>query len=290
MLAGKFGRSTMALLAVMGLLSSGCVVVGGNWSCSSPRVWAEASETLEIDLSGDSSLFAKTHNGGITYEGSSATAGSARVVVTKKGGGRTLEDAENALAAIDVWVDDSSAEGKKLGWRWKESKRRNWGCSVSFDIAGPSEIGFEARTHNGAIRVVEVAGSVKATTHNGSIRVDSEGGPLSARTHNGSIRAQYEGSKLSLVTHNGPITVDLAQTVSIAGNIKTHNGGVKIAVGDETSAVLKCRTHNGRMKSDVPLADAERTKRTLSGSIGQGGDTLGIRTHNGSVRIKKNTG
>jgi hypothetical protein len=59
-------------------------------------------------------------------------------------------------------------------------------------------------------------------------------------------------------------------------------------VSADSSAQLVCRTHNGRVKSDVPLRGVTVQKRTrLEGILGQGGSSLELSTHNGSVTLSR---
>jgi len=76
----------------------------------------------------------------------------------------------------------------------------------------------------------------------------------------------------------------------VTGKLETHNGEIVITVGDATSADLTCTAHNGPISYDIPLQNVEKSRRKLTGTIGEGGGTLAIKTHNGRIRIKGTEG
>lgn len=272
------------LVVLPALAGNGCIIVGiDGWS--GPRVWTE-SETQRLDLDADlTDLDVRTHNGAIAFTAQSGSTG-AYVDVTKKAGGLTSEDAQNALEAMDVFVEPAGAGSQRVGWRWKGLKRLTWRGQVHFDIRAPGSLNLTAKTHNGSVKVNGVSGDAHLVTHNGRVNVESSNGKLYAKTHNGGINATYSGDDVTLVTHNGAVVADLAKCTEIGGSVSTHNGRVEVTLSASTSAKLTCRTHNGGIRCDVPLQTSEVRRRRLTGTIGSGEGNLNVTTHNGSVRIK----
>lgn len=283
-------------LALASLLASGCVVVcstawGSDGGQHGSRVWTdEVTERLTIDTQGASGLTAKTHNGSIVFEGGSADAGEAFVVVKKKAGGRTADDAAEAFAAIDVFVKRAKDGRQRIGWKWLGEKKRRWTAQVSFEIHAPGELDFEAETHNGAIRVKGARGDVAVATHNGPVVVEAGTGKLSAETHNGGIDATYSGEDLTLTTHNGSVTAKLGRCQKLSGRVTTHNGRIELAVGEATSTKLDCRTANGRIRCKAPVVLSESRRGRLIGTLGDGDGNLKVTTHNGGLVITRTTG
>ena len=273
------------LVVIPALAGNGCIVVGISWS--GPSVWEQgATQRIDLDAANLSALEVRTHNGAIAFTGQSGSA-DAFVDVTKKGGGRTSEDALAALAAIDVYVEPAGAGSQRIGWRWKGLKGLTWRGQVSFDIHAPSNLNLSARTHNGSVTVKGVSGDAHLVTHNGQIAVESSTGTLYAETHNGGVNADYSGGDITLKTRNGQIVVDLSRCSAVGGSVTTRNGGVELIVGDKTSAKLNCTTRNGRIRCGVPLKEVDVTRHHLTGTIGTGDGNLKLTTRNGSVRIKK---
>ncbi len=289
--------------ALLPISSSGCImrVFTGH------KVWTEpVTEQRSFDATATETLKIKTHNGSVRFTGQPS--GEATVTITKKAGGSSMEDAENALAAIEVFIEPAGDSSQRIGWRWDGIRRMTWGAMVSFDISAPARLRIDAETHNGSVRIGGAESDISAVTHNGSldvgtsggevfakthngpVEVDAAGAKLHAETHNGRVVATYAGDEVTLISHNGRIVAKLDGCASLDGRILTHNGVVEVTVGEQTSANLNCSTHNGRIHCDVPIQGGKKTRRHLSGTIGSGGGDLDITTHNGAVRIKRNDG
>jgi hypothetical protein len=290
---------------------SGCIVVGPGWGWSGgwPTHWTEeVTQEFALDPLGLQAIDAKTHNGAISFTGGTEGSTQARVLATKKGGGRTPGDAEDALEAIDVYVKRSATGTVRIGWKWRSGlKRPGWRGHVSFEITGPAGIrvvgethngpvlvdqagGVRVTTHNGRVEIEGAVGDVRAVTHNGPVKIQSTGGTLYAETHNGWIHVGYAGDDITLITHNGEVVADLQNCTMLEGDITTHNGRIEVIVGEATSTNLRCETHNGRIKCDAPLSNIELTRRSLKGTIGAGGGRLHVNTHNGGIRVKTTAG
>lgn len=281
------------LVGTLLLSSTGCIVIaGGGWCLGcSKTVWTETTtERLALDAGDLRALEVRTHNGSIRFQNQPADGAEAFVIVTRKAGGRTQASAQEAMEALEVFVEPAGTGAQRIGSRWQGVKQSDWRRHVSFEIHAPGNLSLDAETHNGSIKIEGVAGDVKVVTHNGRINVESAGGSLYARTHNGGIVASYAGEEVILKTHNGRIVVDLNRCGALDGTIETHNGRIEVVVGDETSVVLKARTYNGSISCSVPLTESEATGRRITGRIGTGQGSLAVTTHNGSVRVKKATG
>lgn len=274
------------------LWSSGCMIVGvdgGCWSWGGPSVWTEAVEERPIDTTGLTALEVRTHNGSIDFQ-SQPAGGSATVAITKKAGGTNQDDAEEALAAINVFVEPAGNGKTRISWKWSVPKKARWSGDVSFAIRAPGHVNFDAETHNGSVEVSEVSGDVRLVSHNGKVKVRSSTGKLHAETHNGDVDADYAGPEVNLSSHNGEVSADLSQCSAVAGSIATHNGSVRIEVGRNTAATLVCATHNGRIDCSAPLSESHKARGMLTGQLGAGGPSLGVVTHNGSIRVKSTAG
>lgn len=270
--------------------STGCIVINaGSWG-HHPRAWTDQqTERLSLDAAQLQSLNAWTHNGAITFEAQPAGSTEPHVIVTKRTGGVTLDDAEKAMAALEVFAEPWG-NGTKLGYRWRGLKSRSWYAEVSFDIKAAGQLDFSAESHNGPVKAGGIQGNVNVVTHNGSVIVDSEGDRLEAESHNGPINVAFKGDHVSILTHNGEVSADLSRCATVSGDLTTHNGGVDVLVGERLSAKIDCRTHNGRIAYDVPMSAVETSGRRVVGTIGNGEGALEVETHNGSVKVKRSTG
>jgi len=314
-------KRTMAIwvgtLAVC-LAAADCVKGGST-------VWTDPVEQeLVLPTDNLTELAVRTHNGGITYEGQPADSAANKIVATLKGGGATMADAQAALEAIDVFVLPSGSGTTRIGWKWRQAKRDKWSGVVSFAIEGPDHLSLDGQTHNGGIKVVDVAGDVKLKTHNGGVKANSTEGTLNIETHNGGISAIHKGGKAKAVTHNGAIdvhhaggplkvethnggidvhhvggplkaeahnggiTLDFEDSLAPEAQLTTHNGRIVIMLAEEVSAEVDLRTNKGSLKCSLPLSDSSVTKKSMSGVLGNGEGRLSATTYNGGITIKTN--
>ncbi len=253
-------------------------------------VWVEETEDMQIDAAGLKKLAVKTHNGSVNYTAGAGGASTIQVKITRKAGGLTQADAEEALANLEVFNEADGADGRVINHRWKGIRKSNWNAQVSYEINGPENLALNVESHNGATTVRGLKSDLRVTCHNGRIDTESVGPSLYAESHNGAINAVYQGPSIHATTHNGQVTADLSRCAAIGGEIGAHNGPVVVRVGDQTSANLACQTHNGSVSVDIAagwkVSHASRTR--LAGVLGNGGQPLNVTTHNGQVKIQAN--
>lgn len=277
----KCNKIPIVIGALSLLLLTGCRMG------SSSTVWTEAVvETREVAASLITAWEIRTSNGSVEYVANDMPDAPAKVTITRKGGGKTLDEAKLALAAMEVYVEPGEGGLHRVGYRWNKERSPNWNASVNVHIAGPAAVDMDVESHNGGNNVRGVQGNVKLTARNGRIKASSGGGTLTVDTHNGGIEAVYSGPSISAKTHNGSVVVDLREAVAIGGTITTHNGGIVLAVSDKTSAMLSGETENGSVTIDVPLAEAKTSRNEFSGKLGAGGEALTLETHNGGIRVR----
>ncbi|HVP13205.1 MAG TPA: DUF4097 family beta strand repeat-containing protein [Phycisphaerae bacterium] len=276
---------TARRICLPALLGLGFVLVTG---CSiGPVIWTDkVTEELRIDAQGLNRLELETHNGEIDWKGRSSGEPVAVIKVTKKAGGLTVQDARDALAAVEVNVKQTADGVKEVAWTWRTGPKPSWSADVQYEVEAPAGLALDAQTHNGSIRIDGADANVEAVSHNGSVKVRSSGGRLRVETHNGEINAAYEGGDIFLVTHNGEVTADLSRCKSVAGEISSYNGGITLAAGKELSADLSCSTYNGHIDCDAPYRVEHASRSELAGRLGDGGRKLTVVTHNGNIRVK----
>ena len=263
------------------------------WGCAGGcrTVWTQSTdERVTFEQPGTTSLVVVTHNGRIRIVGQSNDTGPAVVVATKKAGARTLEAAQEALDAIEVFVEHRGEGERVLGWRWREGKHRGWRGQVAFDVQIKPNVDLNIESHNGRLHVAGIVGDVRAVTHNGRINLSAAGGTMFAETHNGRIEVAVDGEQVTLTTHNGRIAADLSRCRSVTGTITTHNGRIELTLSPEASVQLRCKTDNGRIRSNIPMTATEIGRRSLDGTVGAGEGKLTVTTHNGGINLKNSKG
>lgn len=163
-------------------------------------------------------------------------------------------------------LDDCTEEGIR-----SRNERIDAGdTSADVTIQIPRSVHVRAHTINGGVRVEGMTGEVMASTVNGGVVVGTSGGPVSATTVNGSIRA------------------DVGTATRERMRFNTVNGSVEVSLPGETSADLDISTVNGSINTEFPVTVTGRWgPKNARGTINGGGETISIRTVNGSVRLRK---
>lgn len=270
-------RITLVPLLV---LATGCSIHFGGFE---PRAWLVAERAFEVDAVDLAHVSCSTHNGNVTVRGT-GTGGPIVVRTRTKAGGADEADAADALAAVEI-LHKRVDGGLALGWRWCQPYRDTWRASVTFEVAQPTDMPSRIETHNGRVRVEDLAASVTAVTYNGSLSLQRCSGEVRGTTHNGGVDADTAASDLSLVTHNGNMDVEVAGDGPVRGEIRSHNGGIRLRLGEGRSARLVCSTQNGRVTCRRELDRAERGRNFLVADLGSSDGRLAVETHNGSIRI-----
>jgi hypothetical protein len=283
-------RTSSPLLSVVALMLAAGTLSGCN--VMAPTAWVTTEQEVEFDLDGIERFSLLTRSGTIEAVASEVPqdANVARLVVTVKAGGRNDADAQNCLDAIELIVtrQGDSDEVQDIRWEFVKSRRPNWSAQVSYRLELPPTIEVYAKAHNGKLDVRGVSARCELHSHNGAVVVfDAGDDGLVADTHNGKLVVTTSSTNVDLHTHNGGAEVTLTNPSQVSGSVSTHNGSLTVAVDSGSSAQLVCRTHNGRVKSvDIPLRGVTVDKRTrLEGTMGEGGPTLELTTHNGSVTL-----
>jgi hypothetical protein len=201
-------------------------------------------------------------NGGIRVEGWSGSdvRVEARVTSRARGTGAAEELARD--------VEIRAEPGRLFSDGPRTRGRESW--SVSFRIQVPVGTDLDLRTTNGGIRVADVRGAVEARTTNGPIRLADVDGHVRLRSTNGPVEASFSRSA----------------ALGRDAELRTTNGPVTLVLPESASARVEASTTNGSITTDFPLTIQGRIGRSISGTIGDGGPEIRIRTTNGPVRLR----
>lgn len=151
-----------------------------------------------------------------------------------------------------------------------QNSTSNNDVQVNFTVRVPASAKFVGHSVNGDVDVAGVRGDVKAATVNGDVDIHTAGF-AEASTVNGSIRCRLGRS-------------------SFADDVEfeTVNGSITIEMPEGLNADFRASTVNGGIDSDFPiLVTGKVSRRSLRGSIGEGGPELRLSTVNGSIRLRK---
>ncbi len=206
------------------------------------------------------------HNGGVTVKGWN----QAQTLVRAKVEAWGATDAEAALMAGQVRVDFAGGTLRASG----PENPRDGGWAVSWEVFTPHRTDLRSTSHNGGVHVMDLDGRLEMTTHNGGVHLSRVAGDVTASTHNGGIHVE-----LLPKAPNGQLSFD------------THNGGIHLAMPQNAAARVHAETNSGGIHSAFPVPEWQtrdrRPQRQVDFTIGGGGPTVNLRTHNGGVHIQK---
>jgi DUF4097 and DUF4098 domain-containing protein YvlB len=131
------------------------------------------------------------------------------------------------------------------------------------------EIEGDVRGENagGPLEVEEIAGAVWLATSGGSIQAKDVHGPVEAETTGGSIQVRFTGPP--------------------AGRIETTGGSIEIEMPEGEGAILDAAALGGRIELDGSFeVTGSVGGNRVEGQLGQGGDSLRVRSTGGSIKLK----
>lgn len=140
--------------------------------------------------------------------------------------------------------------------------------SIDFMVRAPAALLFRGTTVNGDVDIEGDLGEVDARTVNGSIEATARGA-IQAATVNGSIDAVLTEERLS-----GPV------------DLQTVNGSLSLDMVDGVDADLRASWLTGSFRSDLPVQIRGRVQRSASGTLGDGGERVTLKTVNGGIEIR----
>jgi hypothetical protein len=160
--------------------------------------------------------------------------------------------------------------------------------SVRVEISVPREATADVRTGDGSITIESLKGEARLRTGDGSVHVDAFDGSLSARTGDGRIEFRGRFDALSAETADGSVSGEILAGSKLAASwrIETGDGSIKLGIPADLAADLDVRTGDGRIHSDLTVSGSS-SGSSLRGKLNGGGLSLTVRTHDGSVHLKR---
>lgn len=315
----------MGLVAFLAGLT-GCVVVCGPDGCKGHSFPGKFEKTQNIDqpFKGNIEIAVNSPYGNIEVTGDdvSRLRIDAHIVVRAETDELAGQFAENIFIGVETWTKRASVIVMDP---LEDEDEKDYSISVDYIIRLPRDSSLELESHNGCLRITNIAGHLKGTTHNGEIIAQSIGedvqllsyngsvdvtdaaSDVEVETHNGTIKmsgvkgdlvcksynlsilAEEVAGDVRAEAHNGKITIQYVPEVEKELNIRlfSYNGAIKLKLPQAFSAQFDIKTQNGKIKTSVPLTiDGEIDSDHYKGKIGDGRGQLDIETHNGSIYIE----
>ena len=256
------------ITALLSLCLTGCEV-------------AHAADTLTrtFNLGATPLVKVSNINGPITVTGSART--SVYLSAVKEGG--TV--AQRGRLKIEVEARGDTLEVHTRCERWVRGCGAT-GVRVRYTLHLPRGARLTCRSVNGAVTIAGVRGEVSARTVNGHIRTNNTGSAaLKAATVSGKVEVLGHAGPVKARTVSGPIRLELTR---LAGDvrIRTVSGSARLKLSRTSGARVDLSTVSGGLISQLPLQLEQRSRRELSGTLGQGGPQIRARTVSGSVTLE----
>jgi DUF4097 and DUF4098 domain-containing protein YvlB len=120
--------------------------------------------------------------------------------------------------------------------------------------------------------------------------IDSVEGALRAHAGDGHIQAAGRFDLLEITTGDGRIDARAlpGSVMSSAWDLHAGDGTVTLQLPDNFAADVDLHTGDGHITTDVPISiQGSRNNSEVRGKLNGGGNSLTIRTGDGSIRLEK---
>jgi hypothetical protein len=248
-LGEQIGKAIEAARAVTPLDESGATVSGDS---------TVITKTYQID--GDGAFSVRLVNGSVSVTGSDGD--EAEVKITKRGG--SAEERKGArvmLAQTDEGLTFVNAGGSP-------------DVEVSYEVKVPRGLHeLQVFTSKGDVKVSDFGGTVVANVQKGKAEFSGLTGEVKSNVVKGDTRVVYNGAER-----------EGSQEFSVI------KGNIEATLADGTDADIRAETVTGDIDADDAFGLAVEKRpagRTLSGRLGDGGQTLRFKVTSGDIKIKK---
>ena len=187
----------------------------------------------------------------------------------------------------------------------------NWGVrhtSLRVEVHMPKDADLTVRSGDGSVEADSINGNIEVTTGDGSITVQGAKGNIRFHTGDGHIEARgldgtvdassgdghinLEGrfDGLTIKTGDGSVTARAAAGSKMAAPWSLHSGdgSVDLEVPGDLQANVDASTHDGHISMGLPLTvEGSFSSSSIHGKLNGGGQTLTIRTGDGSIHLSK---
>ena len=159
---------------------------------------------------------------------------------------------------------------------------------VRVEITVPANTQVDLRSGDGRLELWGTRAAAKLNTGDGHITVRDFEGPMNAHSGDGRVEVDGRFDDLQLDTSDGSIEANVHPGSKMSGRwyIHTGDGSVHLRLPDGFGADLDARTGDGRIDVTLPVTvSGSLNRNSVRGKINGGGQTLEVRTGDGSVRI-----
>lgn len=267
-------------------------------------VWGTAARAEEITrtfaVSGHARVHVETDDGSVRVSTGDIKQVEIRVEYTGYKLDRDLQvNTTQSGDAVDVVAKTRS------GSFW------NWGvrhASLRVEVHMPKDADLSVRSGDGSVEADSVNGNVDISTGDGSITVQGARGNIRFHTGDGHIEArgldgQVDASSgdghinlegrfdgLRIKTGDGSVTAraGAGSKVSSSWSIYTGDGSVDLEIPGDLQANIEASTQDGHISLGLPITvEGTFSSSRIQGKLNGGGQTVTIRTGDGSIHLSR---
>jgi Putative adhesin len=187
----------------------------------------------------------------------------------------------------------------------------SWGghhTSLRVEIHMPREADLTVRSGDGSIEVDSVSGNIDLTAGDGSItayslkgntrfhtgdgHIEARGldGQVDASSGDGHVSVEGRFDNLKIRTGDGSVTARANPGSKLNGGwtINTGDGSVDLEIPGDLQANIEASTQDGHISLGLPITvEGTFSSSRIQGKLNGGGQTLTIRTGDGSIHLNK---
>ena len=209
---------------------------------------------------------------------------------------KKLDPTSSVRVDYELWVPLSaevSAQSVSGSIQVVERENDVWAKTISGTLKIEGIVGdVEAKTTSGAIEVRDVEGeSILADSTSGKVTLEEIEGIIEAHSVSGRVKIEdSKGAAKSVRTTSSGIWVELKEiTEAVSTMLLTSiSGDVTLLLPQDISADIEAKTTSGRIRSEFKvMVESEIEKRSLRGTIGEGGIKITLKTISGDISLEK---
>jgi len=187
----------------------------------------------------------------------------------------------------------------------------NWGARhahLRIEIHMPKQADLSVRTSDGSVEADSIIGNVDVTTGDGNVTVQGLKGTVRFHTGDGHIEARGLDGRVDASTGDGHVNIEgRFDTLNIKtgdGNVSAHatagsklqstwtihtgDGSVDLEIPGDLQVDIDASTHDGHISLGLPVTvEGTFSSSQIHGKMNGGGQSLTIRTGDGSIHLSK---
>ena len=168
--------------------------------------------------------------------------------------------------------------------------RIHFHTSLEIRVTLPAASDLDVHRRDGNLDVDGIQGTHNLRTGDGNANLRGIAGSLQLQTGDGNLDVDGQFSALTLHTGDGNIEAVARSGSAMKSGwvLRTGDGNIRLRLPGDFSADLDAHTGDGHVRSDFPITtNASGEQNDLRGKINGGGQTLELRSGDGTIEIEK---